>query len=800
MKFISVLVVFMCAAYAKGDKDMMMKIIETCKGVTGASDADIARFITHAPPETNEQKCLFACFLTSLNVIKDGKPVEESFIEMIKTVTGGDAEKMKIAADVFAKCSGLVAGKDPCDDAVNFVEFSVVETVYGPLKGRKLKSVLNTEYLSFRGIPYMKPPLGKLRFREAHTPNNWKDPFDATEEGPSYCAVNFMTGEKEGQENAGTINVYTRNTKPEKLYPVMIWVHGGGFNKGSSQTDLYQPDYLLEKNVVFVSFNYRLGAFGFLSFDDPKLEVPGNVGLKDQVLALKWVKENIEKFGGDPKQCTIFGESAGGACVHYLTITKQTEGLFQRAIIMSGSVMNKTWSFANRDKRAERLARILGWKGKSGKDREVLEFLENVPAFELVDASETLMSDEDIFGYGKLVPFSPVIEPYETENCVIDKEPLEMAREAWTNKIDVVIMGASFEGLLRNHVDEVKVAEFLKNPSFFAPLTDLGLKSNEDKAIELGTKIKQLYYEEGLEPSKETHEQYLRFCSDFHFWHGLHRLVQSRNAFASGKTYLLRFDVDAKFNMFKALKKAEKFKGACHADDLFYLFATKYNDKPAVDSKEYETIMRIVGMFTSFAIKGDVNCKEVGDVEIKPYDGSYPPKCFNITENEVKEIDHPDGDKFLIWDIVYETQEIHSGSEYDMVEKLFGDITSKCKGIENATDEDVAFMFVEDDSWPETYQGKCFIDCFFEEIGIFKNHKFHKRGFLTTVLMIADIDDDESVEIEKLGDMIKTINKECGATTHADRCENALDFAKCCYHIFEHEFNDDSNEVDAVKE
>lgn len=111
----------------------------------------------------------------------------------------------------------------------------------------------------------MKPPLGKLRFREAQTPKDWTEPFDATREGPSYCMTDFMTGVQDGQENAGTINVYTNNLKPEKLRPVMFWVHGGGFSRGSSRTDLYAPDYLLEEDIVFVSFNYRLGVIGFLS-------------------------------------------------------------------------------------------------------------------------------------------------------------------------------------------------------------------------------------------------------------------------------------------------------------------------------------------------------------------------------------------------------------------------------------------------------------------------------------------------------------------------------------------------------
>lgn len=101
---------------------------------------------------------------------------------------------------------------------------TIVHTEYGPVKGLKTTSVLNTDYFSFRGMPYMKAPLGKLRFREAHTPLNWSEPFDATEEGPSYCMTDFMTGVQDGQENAGTINVYTKYLQPKRLMPVMVWV------------------------------------------------------------------------------------------------------------------------------------------------------------------------------------------------------------------------------------------------------------------------------------------------------------------------------------------------------------------------------------------------------------------------------------------------------------------------------------------------------------------------------------------------------------------------------------------------
>lgn len=103
-------------------------------------------------------------------------------------------------------------------------EFAVINSENGPVRGLKTKTIFETEYYSFRGIPYMKPALGKLRFREAQRPENWKEPFDATQEGPSYCMTDFMTGVQDGQENSGTINIYTKYLEPVKPLPVMIWV------------------------------------------------------------------------------------------------------------------------------------------------------------------------------------------------------------------------------------------------------------------------------------------------------------------------------------------------------------------------------------------------------------------------------------------------------------------------------------------------------------------------------------------------------------------------------------------------
>uniref|UniRef100_A0A1B0CB76 Carboxylic ester hydrolase n=1 Tax=Lutzomyia longipalpis TaxID=7200 RepID=A0A1B0CB76_LUTLO len=201
----------------------------------------------------------------------------------------------------------------------------------------------------------------------------------------------------------------------------MIYIHGGAFMRGSSTADMYGPDFLLQKDVILFTFNYRLGAFGFLSLDDRSLEIPGNAGLKDQCMAIKWCKDNAAFFGGDPENVTLFGESAGGCSVHYHMISSKSRGLFHRAVVMSGTALN-CWSVVPEHNWAHRLAIALGWDGKGSK--------------------------KDMERKNKILfPFGPVIEPYIGNGCFIPRDPLEMAREAWSNSIPILIGGVSDEGL-----------------------------------------------------------------------------------------------------------------------------------------------------------------------------------------------------------------------------------------------------------------------------------------------------------------------------------------------------------------
>ncbi|KAJ4446940.1 hypothetical protein ANN_13642 [Periplaneta americana] len=221
-----------------------------------------------------------------------------------------------------------------------------VDLPHGRLQGHLLLSRKGREIFSFQGIPYAKPPVGELRFQPPQPPEPWTDVLKATKEGPDCIQRPFpeapTSPELVGDEDCLYLNVYTPQL-PEaggatELLPVMFWIHGGAWMAGSGSTDLYGPQYLLDKEIVLVTINYRLGPLGFLSTGDEVC--PGNNGLKDQVAALRWVRDNIAAFGGNPDSVTIFGESAGGANVHYHVLSKASRGERSRFIIPFYLVLN----------------------------------------------------------------------------------------------------------------------------------------------------------------------------------------------------------------------------------------------------------------------------------------------------------------------------------------------------------------------------------------------------------------------------------------------------------------------------
>ena len=207
-----------------------------------------------------------------------------------------------------------------------------------------LKGVIQGGVVSFKGIPFAAPPVGDLRWRPPQPPAKWTGVRRASAYGAD-CMQNPFPGDAAPlgvapAEDCLCVNVWIPAAKPSGKLPVMVWVYGGGFVNGGSSPAVYDGSQFARKGVVFVSFNYRLGRFGF--FAHPALikenpsEPHGNYGYMDQIAALNWVQRNIAAFGGNPANVTIFGESAGGGSVHTLMTSPLAKGLFHKAIIESG--------------------------------------------------------------------------------------------------------------------------------------------------------------------------------------------------------------------------------------------------------------------------------------------------------------------------------------------------------------------------------------------------------------------------------------------------------------------------------
>lgn len=208
----------------------------------------------------------------------------------------------------------------------------IIHTKCGDLKG----TFENEQYV-FKGIPYAESPIDSLRFKKPVKKKTWEGILDCTKFGKK-CIQNVEIGkEDEVSENSLTLNIWTSSVeKPKKA--VAVWIHGGGFTRGSGNE--YSGVNFADDNVVYVSLNYRLGVFGFLDLEDvlgEEYKSSGNNGILDIIEALKWIKENIEFFGGDKNNVTVMGESAGAKCIGALLVSPLAKGLFNKAILESGS-------------------------------------------------------------------------------------------------------------------------------------------------------------------------------------------------------------------------------------------------------------------------------------------------------------------------------------------------------------------------------------------------------------------------------------------------------------------------------
>ncbi|XP_053144686.1 cholinesterase-like isoform X1 [Hemicordylus capensis] len=319
---------------------------------------------------------------------------------------------------------------------------TVVVTSSGPVRGKHLPAGSGT-VTAFLGIPYAEPPVGKLRFQKPIPHQPWSHTLEAINFGNS-CPQIVLSGHPETEkwtantpcsEDCLFLNVWVPHPHPTTPAAVLVWIYGGGFLTGTASLVMYNGAFFAAtENVIVVSMNYRLGALGFLSLPPA---APGNMGLLDQQLALRWVRENAAAFGGDPTRVTIFGESAGGGSVGFHLLSPGSQPLFDRAVLQSGTA-NAPWAWVNPEeakRRARTLARLMGCA--EHEDRAIVSCLQGKEMEEFANHQFSVVDPRIILN----LPFIPT-----TDGDFLLDEPQKLLESGHFQRKPIMIGATSDEG------------------------------------------------------------------------------------------------------------------------------------------------------------------------------------------------------------------------------------------------------------------------------------------------------------------------------------------------------------------
>lgn len=418
---------------------------------------------------------------------------------------------------------------------------ALAQTAYGAIRGTQLGSVS-----VWKGIPYAQPPVGKLRFQPPQPPTSWSGVRAATSFSPiapqdmahlSSLAQTFADEASrqppmsETSEDCLYLNIWSPQADNAKR-PVMVWIHGGAFVVGSgSQPDYDGTSFAKQGNVVVVTLNYRLGVLGFLQLEEfagAQYASSGNLGLLDQIAALKWVRENIAAFGGDPNNVTIFGESAGAMSIGVLLAMPASKGLFQRAILQSGAAHNV------QDKAAA-----------TQSAREFLDLLQlnpnNAASLAEVPLQSLLAAQTALLAKNPLGGIRPIVDGKD-----LPEHPVQAIANGAAKDVAV---------LIGTNRDEMKL--FMSEPSASSSDASMAQRLLGDRTVEVFSTYAAAH------PGADMREIGLDMFTDYTFRLPAIRLAESQ-AQHGAPVWMYRFDWPSPNPKF----------GACHALELPFVWNT----------------------------------------------------------------------------------------------------------------------------------------------------------------------------------------------------------------------------------
>ncbi|XP_067207617.1 carboxylic ester hydrolase isoform X2 [Linepithema humile] len=548
-----------------------------------------------------------------------------------------------------------------CLFAFNANGAPVVTISNGTLVGTIMYTRLGREINTYRSIPYAAPPVGELRFKPPQPASAWNGILQAVQDAQECTQRNVFLYMEDiiGDEDCLYLNVYTPSftESPEKStfarYPVMFYVHGGGFLGGGSHSAFHGPRFLLDQDIILVTVNYRLGPLGFLSTED--LECPGNLGLKDQQQALRWVQENIAHFGGDPNRVTIFGNSAGGASVHYHMVSPLSEGLFHRGISQSGTFYCP-WTLTPPGT-AKKNAKILGshLNCKTQDSKEFIECLRTKTAKEIIGTDHIFQQ----FGYCPLIPFRPVIEP-KHPGAFITEDPVISVREGRLADVPWMTGITSEEGSLK--VPGIYGGNLVKrlNDDFIniAPISLLFQEKYRlhDKKVtdEISSTIRKYYFgHDDIDESDKARFNAINMYSDAWFSHCAHTAVRDFIVNQTSPLYYYYFAYRGSASLSSIFGDSNKNYGVAHADELQYLFPQDFLFKDLKLTEDDNKMVDILTtMWYNFAKSGNPTPKitKLIPLKWKPVKTNDSPEYLHIKSKGIFVENNLLSDRMTFWD------------------------------------------------------------------------------------------------------------------------------------------------------
>lgn len=397
-----------------------------------------------------------------------------------------------------------------------------------------------------------------------------------------------------GTEDCLVLNIYTPLPISNQALPVMVFIHGGGFRDGSGSPFIYGPDYLTKHGVILVTLNYRVEILGFLCLGTK--DAPGNAGLKDQLQALRWIKQNIKSFGGDPDNITIFGESAGSASVMYHLLSPLSKGLFHKAIMQSGSAMSP-WSLQFEPlKTASLLAKNMGHAHDIEDPSQIYGVLKHLTAKELMSARVSRNEGDIVISENVFVPCVEKILPNEEQ--FLPDTPYNLLTSGKFNKVPVIIGYNDAEGLMfagkENDTTISKLDIYKALPRNLVFPTEEERRKTAD--------VLQRYYMGDKKISKETIGDFAKYEGDSSITYPVVSTVDLLLKIANVPVYGYKFCYSGWMNLAKFSYGFGKYPGATHADELFYLFKIKVLLPASLFETEF--INLFTTLWTNFAKYG----------------------------------------------------------------------------------------------------------------------------------------------------------------------------------------------------